>query len=77
MCNDCDTVREYASHHKIPAKDWLVTELVDRGPGHYFRFQVSGENLNYPPTHRDRRFSWSVVNVDDARYDLHLLNKTT
>ena len=68
MCNSCDDVREYAKNNVIPAKDWKITS-VEEFPGDYYRFRVSGENLNYPPEHRERRFSWRVPNIDDARYD--------
>jgi hypothetical protein len=65
MCEACkELLRD------VPAKDWLVTKLTDLGPGHYYRFHLEGENLNWPEGHRERKFSWSVRDVDDPRYDL-------
>ena len=43
MCDDCKRMLR-----NVPAQDWKVTELEDRGPGHYYRFRVDGENLNWP-----------------------------
>mgnify|MGYP007122130758 CR=1 FL=1 len=38
---------------------WVVSSMKRVGD----RFVVEGENLNYPPTHRDRRFNWSVSDL--------------
>lgn len=57
----------------VPVKDWVVTSIVDRGPGHYYRYQVTGINMNHPEGHSDRAFSWSVPSIDDDRYDLWAL----
>jgi hypothetical protein len=54
---------------QVPAKDWLVSSLTDRGPGQMYRYHVRGENLNLPPCHPDRRFSWSIPAMCE-RYDL-------
>lgn len=53
----------------VPAKDWKVHKVTDRGCGIY-RYRVEGENLNFPPCHPDRRFSWDVPSIADERYDL-------
>jgi len=58
-----------------PAKDWIVTELIDHGRGAYYRYTTRGINLNYPPCHPDRWFSWRVPDLDD-RYDLSAVNAT-
>jgi len=52
-----------------PEKDWRLIAIVDRGPAHYYRYQVRGENLNYAEGAPDRQFSWSVRDIDDPRYD--------
>lgn len=70
MCNSCDVARAYAQTVKVPAKDWKLTRIVDRGPSEYYRFHIEGENLNYPPGYVDRRFAWSVRDIDDPRYDV-------
>ena len=54
-------------------KDWVVTSIEDRGPGTYYRYQVTGINLNHPEGHPDREFSWSVPSIDKDRYDLSAL----
>lgn len=64
----CDVCKEMLSEG-VPAADWKLTVVHDRGPGTYYRFHVEGENLNWPVGHRDRRICWSVPNVDDPRYD--------
>ena len=53
----------------VPARDWKLVKVVDRGAGNYYRYQVEGENLNWPEGHRERRFCWSVPSIDDPRYD--------
>jgi hypothetical protein len=53
----------------VPAQDWVVTDLLDRGQGVFYRYQVRGLNLNYPACSPDRRFSWSVPALDE-RFDL-------
>lgn len=52
-----------------PARDWVLAAVYDRGPGHFYRYQVSGINLNFPPCHPSHTFTWSVPNIDDERYD--------
>ena len=54
---------------ETPPMDWVLSEIYDKGPGHYHRYRVEGVNLNYPPCHPSRRFIWSVPSVDDPRYD--------
>lgn len=49
--------------------EWILSRIIDRGPGYYYRFAIDGENLNYPEAHPSRRFSWTVPNLDDPRYD--------
>lgn len=53
---------------RTPAKDWVVS-LVARCPDGW---RVYGENLNFAPTHRDRRFSWHIPEDPrkEPRYDL-------
>lgn len=53
----------------IPAKDWVLATIRDRGAGHHYRYQVSGTNLNFPPCHPSHNFTWSVPTLDDERYD--------
>lgn len=53
----------------LDVKDWKVSEVIDRGPGHYYRFQVRGENLNHHDGCPDRRFTWDVPTMDENRYD--------
>lgn len=50
-------------------KDWRVHFYSDRGH-QYYRYRVSGENLNRPETHPDRWFSWEVPTLDEDRYDM-------
>jgi hypothetical protein len=70
MCDLCDEARElHASGFRPPAKDWKLSRIEDRGPGEYYRFRVTGENLNWPEGHRERPFTWDVPDIDDARYD--------
>lgn len=54
---------------EVPARDWAVTRLTDRGGGEFYRYLVEGRNLNYPPCHPQHEFSWRVPRLDD-RYDL-------
>lgn len=49
--------------------DWVLIAIHDSGEGNYYRYRVSGLNLNYPPTHPSHRFSWSVPSISDPRYD--------
>jgi len=58
----------------VPAKDWIVTSLVDRGPGSYYRYFIEGVNLNHPEGCADRKFSWSVPDIADDRYDFSAVN---
>lgn len=60
----------------IPAQDWLVSKLEDRGPGEYYRYKVEGVNLNHPPCSMDRRFSWRVPSLCE-RFDLSAAIHTT
>jgi hypothetical protein len=62
ICGHCPDVA-------VPPKDWIVTRLVDHGAGRFYRYRTEGINLNYPPCHPDRRFSWRVPTLDE-RYDL-------
>jgi hypothetical protein len=54
----------------VPAKDWRILTVKDRGPREYYRFAITGHNLNWRPESRDYAFSWSVPDLDDPRYDL-------
>ena len=46
---------------------WKVKRILDKGPGEYYRFHVSGENLSREiPTD----FHWSVPDLDDAAFFL-------
>lgn len=49
--------------------DWILSRIVDHGPGAFYRYSVEGRNLNWPEDHSSHRFSWSVPNLDDPRYD--------
>jgi hypothetical protein len=52
-------------------KDWRLTLVVDKGPGHFYRFHVEGVNLNVPdPDEYGHRIYWDVPTLDDYRYDL-------
>lgn len=51
---------------ETPPADWVLSEILDRGPGHLYRYRVEGANLNYPPCHPSHR---SVPSIDDSRYD--------
>ena len=65
-------------------RDWIVRYITDRGAGAFYRYRVSGENLNHPIGHPDRRFTWDVpalceryaiedaivVSADDRRHFL-------
>ena len=55
-----------------PAQDWLISTVLDLGPAHFYRYRVTGENLNWPAGHRDRAFTWSIPDSpkDNPRYDL-------
>jgi hypothetical protein len=50
-------------------RDWRVRELVDLGPGRFYRWRVRGQNMNVAPTGADFEFSWDVPSIDDPRYD--------
>lgn len=52
------------------ARDWRLREVVDLGPGTYYRYRVSGQNMNVAPGGYGFDFSWDVPSVDDALYDL-------
>lgn len=65
MCMDCRAMVQ-----NPPARDWRVISYRDRGAGHYYRYAVTVENLNWPEGHRDRVQHWSVPSLDDPRYDL-------
>ena len=54
----------------IPASDWIITSVTDRGAGHWYRYRIQGINLNYPTCHPSRRFYWTVRDLSDPRYDL-------
>jgi len=58
----------------VPAKDWLVTELIDRGEGAFYRYAVRGVNLNHPACSPDREFAWSVPTLSE-RYDLSAVQR--
>lgn len=45
--------------HPYPP-DWIVDTIEDRGPGEYYRFRVTGRNLNFAPDHPDHRFEWRI-----------------
>lgn len=46
---------------------WKIKAIKDKGPTHYYRFHVSGENLSREiPT----EFYWNVPDLDDDRYFL-------
>jgi hypothetical protein len=64
------TFPRHAMVEGVPAKDWVIKTIVDRGPGLYYRYHVRGTNLNYPPEASEREFAWSVPTLDDPRYDL-------
>jgi hypothetical protein len=49
--------------------DWLVESVTDRGPQEYYRYHVSGLNLNHPPGVPDHHYSWSVRDLD-GRFEL-------
>jgi|694.fasta_scaffold111872_2 hypothetical protein len=46
---------------------WNIKRIIDKGPGHYYRFHVSGKNYahNVPED-----FHWNVRDLNDARYHL-------
>jgi len=50
---------------KPPIKPWVVQTILDRGPGEYYRYSVTGWNHYYAPA---LPFAWSVPDL--ARYDL-------
>jgi len=52
------------------ARDWRLREVVDLGPGTYYRYRVSGQNMNVAPGGYGFDFSWDVPSIDDKRYDL-------
>lgn len=52
-----------------PVRDWKLRIIRDRGPHAKFRYEVQGENLNFPPTDKDYFFTWNVPDIDDPRYD--------
>jgi hypothetical protein len=54
----------------VPAKDWKLLQVIDRGASNYYRYQVSGLNLNWRPEAPDYHFTWSVRTIDDPRYDV-------
>jgi len=63
---------EHTSAIRFIERDWRLTRVVDKGPRAYYRYQVEGENLNHPPKHIDRKFSWAVPGDPrtEPRYDL-------
>lgn len=68
MSHDC-----LCGQHGVPsppAQDWVVETIHDRGQGEYYRYRITGRNLNYPPCHPSHKFSWSVRDLDDPRYDV-------
>jgi hypothetical protein len=72
MCGCTETTDCYRHElmaRSVPPKDWKLLTVHDRGPGHYYRFAITGLNLNWRPEARDYRFSWSVPSIDDPRYD--------
>lgn len=46
---------------------WKVKHILDKGPGEYYRFHVSGENGF---SEINAGFHWSVPDLDDGRYYL-------
>ncbi len=50
------------------ASDWLLTEVEDKGPGHYYRYRVTGRNVNSLRGEYGHWFSWSVPDISDKRY---------
>ena len=46
---------------------WKITRILDKGPQEHYRFHVRGINQS---TEIDKEFSWSVPDLDDARYYL-------
>jgi hypothetical protein len=53
------------------APDWLILAIEDRGPSHWYRFHVEGENTNCAPGTYGHHFSWSVRDVASERYAPH------
>ena len=51
--------------------DWWILEINDKGPGHFYRFWIEGENVNALPGEYGRRFGWSVRSVADPRFAAH------
>lgn len=51
--------------------DWILTRIVDHGPGTYYRYCVEGRNLNWPEEHPMYKFSWRIPasRLADPRYD--------
>lgn len=62
--------RDCLSDPDPPKRDWVVETVRDRGAGHFYRYGITGTNLNYPPCHPSRKFMWSVRDLDDERYDM-------
>ena len=44
--------------------------MVDRGPGHFYRYHVRGVNLNQRPGGYGREIYWDVSSIDDPRYEI-------
>lgn len=47
---------------------WIIKQIIDKGPGEFYRYHVSGENASCEmPT----EFHWNVPSLDDDRYCVH------
>ena len=66
MCDHC----RRTSNPNPPEKPWRILTVHDRGPGHFYRYQVTGENHYSLPGTSDFRISWSVPDLDDDRFDM-------
>lgn len=47
---------------------WVVEALQDRGPGHHYRYHIQGRITD--DGREPQRFSWSVPDLADPRFDL-------
>lgn len=47
---------------------WNIKRIIDKGPGHYYRFHVSGENYAHKVP---EDFFWNVRDLDNPLYRLH------
>lgn len=61
----------YEVHGKSgDGRAWKIDRVVDRGPGHFYRYHVDGTNLFVEPGGYMREIHWDLPDLSSTAYDL-------